>query len=166
MLLENFSNYNIEPDGTVTNVRFAKQLKPYFDDTTGYLKLTITSDRKTRHKVYLHRLLALTFIPNPQNLPQVNHKDGDKLNNDLSNLEWVSRQYNVQHGYDLGLSAKLDKRYNNVNPVESIHSVCSLLAEGILNCVEISKITGVSDDSVREIKYRKQWKDISSLYVW
>lgn len=51
----------------------------------------------------IHRLIAQTFIPNPSNLPQVNHLDGDKLNNDVNNLEWTSPSGNVRHAYDNGL---------------------------------------------------------------
>lgn len=51
----------------------------------------------------VHREVALAFIPNPYNLPEVNHIDGDKHNNHVSNLEWVTHQQNVQHSFDTGL---------------------------------------------------------------
>lgn len=51
----------------------------------------------------VHRLIAKTFIPNPENLPFVNHKDGNKLNNSVSNLEWCSAKGNVNHAFDTGL---------------------------------------------------------------
>lgn len=52
--------------------------------------------------VYVHRLVATAFIPNPDNLQEVNHKDCDKTNNKVSNLEWVTRQQNCKHAYDSG----------------------------------------------------------------
>jgi len=51
---------------------------------------------------YLHRLMAQAFIPNPDNLPQVNHKDSNKLNNNLNNLEWISHANNIKHGFATG----------------------------------------------------------------
>ena len=51
----------------------------------------------------VHRLVAQHFIPNPNNLPEVNHIDGDKANNQVSNLEWCTRSHNVKHSFDTGL---------------------------------------------------------------
>lgn len=76
------------------------------------LKLTIRPDTKgttyaqvaLRHRLKrVHRLVAEAFIPNPLGKPEVNHKDGDKLNNRVANLEWVTRAENAQHGWNEGL---------------------------------------------------------------
>lgn len=69
---------------------------------SGYLKVGLSVDGI--HKYYLvHRLVAQAFIPNPNNLPQVNHIDGNKLNNHVDNLEWVSSYENQQHAVKNGL---------------------------------------------------------------
>ncbi len=71
--------------------------KPYIN-SNGYFAIEI----KGTH-YYIHRLLAYHFIPNPENKRTVNHKDGDKLNNSLSNLEWATDSENNQHAYNTGL---------------------------------------------------------------
>ena len=67
---------------------------------------------------YVHRLVAGAFIPNPMNKPFINHVDGNKLNNDISNLEWVTASENTQHAYESGLMNK--KQYECANCHEKI----------------------------------------------
>lgn len=71
------------------------------DNGNGYLKLDITIDGKQAMK-YVHRLVAQTFIPNPDNLPQVNHRDCNRKNNNVENLEWCDNSYNVQYREKFG----------------------------------------------------------------
>lgn len=61
----------------------------------------------------IHRLVATAFIENPNNLPEVNHIDGNKKNNNVENLEWVSRERNIQHAFDIGL---IPKKIGKLNP--------------------------------------------------
>ena len=66
-------------------------------DTNGYLRVVLSCNGK--HKsITVHRLVAQTFILNPDNLPEVNHKDEDKTNNNVDNLEWCNRKYNINYG--------------------------------------------------------------------
>lgn len=78
-------------------------------DCDGYLRVRIHTSFKNRY-LSVHRLVAKAFIPNPENKPQVNHKDGNKLNNDVSNLEWVTPKENINHAWRMGLS----KSHNGV----------------------------------------------------
>lgn len=71
-------------------------------DKYGYVRVRLSvQNKKSTHKV--HRLVALTFIPNPDNLPQVNHKDGNKQHNSIQNLEWINNQNNQIHANKTGL---------------------------------------------------------------
>lgn len=77
-----------------------KIMKPYAC-TKGYLQIDISFDgrkRQNRKHFAVHRLVAEAFIPNPDNLPQVNHKDEDKTNNCVNNLEWCTNEYNANYG--------------------------------------------------------------------
>lgn len=87
-------------------VRSLLRGKPYIlktqKDKKGYHRLRMTINRE-KHSFKIHRLVASTFIDNPDNLPQVNHKDGNKDNNTVSNLEWVTNKENANHAMQSGL---------------------------------------------------------------
>lgn len=68
----------------------------------GYYTINFGSG-KNQKTHYVHRLIAETFVPNPEKLPQVNHKNGIKTDNRIDNLEWVSCSQNIKHAYDTGL---------------------------------------------------------------
>lgn len=67
-------------------------------DNKGYLRIRITLDR-AKYSYKVHRIVAKAFIPNPDGYPQVNHKDGNKSNNRIENLEWVTNRQNVIHSF-------------------------------------------------------------------
>lgn len=71
----------------------------------GYKLVMLSKNNKIKSK-QVHRLVAIAFISNPNNLPQVNHKDGNKQNNCVSNLEWCSAKENMKHAYKIGLISK------------------------------------------------------------
>ena len=71
-----------------------------------YFCISINQNGKIKRKL-VHRLVANAFIPNPLNKPQVNHKDGNKLNNNIENLEWCTCQENTKHAYDNKLQNNL-----------------------------------------------------------
>ena len=88
--------YEVSNTGLVRNVVKGRYLKPGFDKN-GYLKCVLSKGGKQR-TVYIHRLVATAFIPNPDGLPQVNHRDEDKTRNVVDNLEWCTSKYNVNYG--------------------------------------------------------------------
>ena len=95
--IEGFPGYKIGSDGTILSNKRRKGYINTFVGASGYKFATLYNSGK-RSTISLHRLLATTFIPNPNNYPCINHKDENKLNNDLSNLEWCSSSYNRKYG--------------------------------------------------------------------
>ena len=93
--IPNWERYSISKCGKVKDNEQGIIVKPYLKPD-GYLTVTLMSKSKKGNMKHLHVLLAETFIPNPNNLPQVHHKDVNKLNNNLSNLEWVTIMENTQ----------------------------------------------------------------------
>lgn len=94
--IEGFENYEVSNLGKVRNIKSGIVLKPQ-PDKDGYLRLGLYENNKKK-KLFLHRIIATTFIDNPEAKPQVNHIDENKLNNDLSNLEWCTARENLVHG--------------------------------------------------------------------
>ena len=88
--------YGITTEGKVWSYKRKKFLKPG-DIGDGYLQVILYKDRE-RKFFLIHRLVAEAYIPNPENLPQVNHKDENKANNCLQNLEWCDASYNINYG--------------------------------------------------------------------
>lgn len=85
-------NYSVSDHGNVMNTATGKLLKP-IRNSNGYYKVTLAGKQYD-----IHRLVAQAFVPNPDNLPQVNHKDEDKSSNVYTNLEWVTDSSNMKHG--------------------------------------------------------------------
>ena len=102
--IENYENYVIYDNGDVINEQANRFLRGKIK-LNGYKVYTL-SKNNVKQDFYAHRLVAEYFIPNPDNLPVVNHKDGNKLNNDVSNLEWVSYSQNTEHAHQNNLIKK------------------------------------------------------------
>ena len=89
--------YAITDDGRVWSYLTHKYLKPG-RRPDGYLAVILSDQKGNRKNHYIHRLVAMAFIPNPLGLEEVNHKDEDKGNNSVENLEWISKIDNLSYG--------------------------------------------------------------------
>lgn len=98
--IPNFPNYTISTDGIIMGQNAEKAQT---HGKNGYKYVTVYANNVSK-KLYVHRLMAELYIPNPENKRTVNHIDGDKHNNNLSNLEWHTDSENIQHAYDNGLN--------------------------------------------------------------
>ena len=94
--IEGFENYMIDESGRVFNIKTGKYRK-FSVSKHGYCSVDLYNNTKMK-RFLLHRLVANAFLPNPLNLPQVNHKDENPQNNHVSNLEWCTAKYNMNYG--------------------------------------------------------------------
>jgi len=100
-MVEIEKNYFVDKEGRVySNRKFNNitELKQYTNGHKGYSKVTIN-----KKNYFVHRLVAIAFLENPENKKIVNHIDGDKSNNHVSNLEWCTYSENSKHAYDIGI---------------------------------------------------------------
>lgn len=133
---------------------------------SGYLRVSLYGKNNNMIPVLVHRLLMITFkpIPNPDDF-QVNHIDGNKLNNNIDNLEWVTRQENILHAYQTGLKKSGEAvNFAKINEA-TVHEICKLLEQNYYP-TEISRMLNLEGHRtlISEIKRRKNWKHISKDY--
>ena len=96
------NRYLIGEDGGVLNLANNTLLSPSLNEN-GYWKVALADGAGNKTQLLVHRLVALHYILNPYEHPQVNHKDGDKSHNHFRNLEWSSAQGNIEHAFRTGL---------------------------------------------------------------
>lgn len=104
------TTYLISEDGKCFNTKTNKYLKGQVTKW-GYLSYYLTLEDGTKQRFFGHRLVALAYIPNPLNKPEVNHIDGNKLNNKVENLEWVTASENQKHNIKIGNKKNIQKVY-------------------------------------------------------
>ena len=151
------SNYTICTKGRLLN---KKGKEKALQNRDGYLKADLyeNGERTTKR---IHRLVAEAFIPNPENKPEVNHKDGNKHNNSVDNLEWVDKSENMQHAYRTGL-VKPHASYGmlghkNPNAGRKGHKVMIIETGEIFNSIKDCAIAiGGSDRAICECLYGRQ----------
>lgn len=127
----------------------------------GYREFNLSKNGKKNLR-NLHRILALTFIPNPLNKREVNHIDGNKLNNNLDNLEWATRKENAQHAFKTGLCVgKRGVKCNWTKLTEKeVLEIRRLKEEKTMSSKDIAIMYNVAESNINGIFARKTWKHI------
>ncbi len=150
-----FSKYVINDMGVVISINQNIISQQIHRD--GYSTCFLCNDNNEYHTVLTHRLVATMFIPNPENKPQVNHKDGNKLNNSMNNLEWVTNRENAHHALNNNLMP------HAVFTEEIVKVICSMFSNGY-NTSYVSNHLNVPKTAVDAIWYRRNWTHISKEY--
>lgn len=127
----------------------------------GYFRIPlIKGGRGSVRHFLVHRLVAETFIPNPDNLPMVNHKDENKKNNRVDNLEWCDNDYNIHYG--TGIKRRSQNQKKQVEQIDSNGNVVAL-HEGV---VEASIATGIERSSIGKCCNGMKHRKTAGGYRW
>ena len=141
-----------------------KRLISEFTDKDGYKKVRLSNGDGTRKVFSVHRLILETFCPNENssNL-QVNHIDGNKTNNCISNLEWVTCKQNIQHGYKMGLYHNIGDNNNADHKlcISQVLEIIDLLLAHEMTIQQIANKYQVSKFAIESKKYKKTWKHLT-----
>ena len=121
----------------------------------GYLRVCLSKNKKKKD-LYVHRLVAEAFIPNPENLPEVNHKDGDKTNNNDWNLEWTTHKNNQQHASETKLIASGEKKSNYT--LEEVTKMREMYSE-VKSYSKVAKFFNGNYFTIRAIIKKINWKN-------
>lgn len=145
--------YFVSDDGCIFNNEL-KKLKSH-PDKDGYLKVRLWDGTKYKN-YFVHRLVAQSFIPNPKNKSQVNHKDGNKTNNNINNLEWVTQSENMRHSFDVLKNkvgywnkGRFGKNSNKAKIVQQIQDG-KVIAE-FYGCMEAQRVTGIHFGNISNV---------------
>ena len=152
--------YRVERNGDVINSITGKIIKSSLRSKNGYPSFCASINGKKK-MISIHRFVAETYIPNPLGLPEVNHKDGVKTNNNDWNLEWCTQNYNMQHAYKIGLKNE-DGEKNPSHKLTEIQ-VKEIRAKYIpwkYNCRMLGEEYNVDDETIRGIVKGEQWTHI------
>lgn len=165
--MKGFSKYEILKDGTVYRKQRTytdslgrtitlKRIKCKPKINRGYYVYRLVNDSGKYKNITAHRLVALEYIPNPNNYPVINHIDGNKLNNNVDNLEWCTVHHNNMHAVNMGLYknlksvVQLDKNGKIINTFKSIR--------------EAERMTGIDSSGIA--KCCKGKRKIAGGYCW
>lgn len=150
-------NYLVSDHGRIKNkfgnilfVRFTKK---------GYPNVRLMRGEPIPRNVVIHRMVCITFISNEKNLPQVNHKDGDKLNNHVSNLEWCTNLENMRHAAINGLRPDLRGSKHGRAGITEEQAIQIREAKGITR-KELMEMFGVSIHVIKDIRSNRSWTHI------
>lgn len=157
-VVKNFPMYEISKEGVIRN-KITKKIKSQYVGSTGYYMCTLTKDKRSRPQ-RVHRLLAELFIPNPDNELFVNHIDGNKLNNSISNLEWCSHSHNMKHAFRIELVNNTGEK-NGMSKLneEDVKEIKKLLSEKVSQ-YKIAKLFNVSRSAILKINLNKTWNHV------
>lgn len=147
-------DYLITKDGRVFNKKWGRFLRPQ-PNGSGYLRVHIAGKMW-----FVHRLVAMMYVPNPDHKPQVNHKDGNKNNNCAENLEWVTNEENSRHALNNGWMRIEEKhQFAKLNREE----VAFIKGHPEASRKELADMFNVSPHTISDIRTGRTWKTVEKI---
>jgi len=160
-----FENYQVSNSGQVRRIKqtwnnLPKTLKPWVE-SHGYNQVEL-SNKNGQKTFRVHRLVLCVFIGPPPKGQVCNHKDGDKQNNKLDNLEWVSSSDNMKHAYKTGLHGKTYGSASHLSKLtdQDVKEIKKLLSDNIHKFIKIAQMYNVSRHTIYDIRDKKTWGHI------
>lgn len=161
--IEGYENYYISDDGKVFSTKYkeSRELSPN-KDRRGYLYINLCKNGKYKSKS-IHRLVAKHFLDNYSEQLEVNHKDGIKTNNNVSNLEMVTRTENIRHAVKNGLHKSLtcEEHWCSKLTKEDVENIRREYIPGVVTQEVLSEKYGVSRSEISHIINNRYWKNIA-----
>lgn len=152
--IKDFPNYMISTESRIMNKTTLKMVSISINKRHKHRAVRLWNKGKTRLlKVY--RLKAIAFIPNPLNKPQVNHIDGDRMNEDLSNMEWSTASENMKHSYSTGLCKGHFKKgfahqFCKIKP-DDVEMIKRFRKDKLLSIYKLAKVFNVNHVTISKI---------------
>ena len=158
---ERFKNtsYLANSEGFIYNEATDTLLQPFLNNS-GYEQVDLFVNT-VKQRVAVHRIIAICFVPNPENKPHVNHIDGNKRNNAASNLEWCTPSENAIHSYEAGLQKKGSEKTLAKLTEEDVLKIQEMFREGKLCNQQIAELYGVTSGVISAIRLGKTWTHVS-----
>lgn len=151
--------YLVSSNGIIWSIKRGELKQRISDD--GYAEVTMGIGKQRCSRIKVHRIVAMTFIPNPENKPEVNHKDFNRLNNDVSNLEWVTHQENITKSAEAGRynGALAGEKNGRANLTWDIVRKVRKDAELNKTVLQISRARNIPPTTVYNIIHNITWKE-------
>lgn len=156
------TRYLISDTGVVINSETGRELK-LTKDKQGYLCVNLYDPSKRTARV--HRMVALSFLPNPESYEVVNHKDGVKSNNNATNLEWATHALNTEHAYSIGLMKKGSEKSWAKLTESDVECIKECFVRGEPSQA-IADYYGVLPGTISNIRSGRAWKSVRPDLVW